>query len=416
MPKLAIRGGRPVFPSGHAWPAWPVVNKKDERRVLAAVRDLNWGIDAAGTADFAERFASYTGMAHVLPVNSGTAALELAVKALDIGPGDEVIVPAYTFIATATCALEMGATVVFADIDPRTCNLDLEDVARRLTPRTRAIIPVHFAGNPVDMRALRRLTRGKGIALIEDAAHAHGMLLRGRSAGHGSAAAAYSFQTSKNMTSGEGGALVTTSRRVYEACWSCHSFGRKPGHAWYEHHYLSWNHRLTALQCALLLGQLERLERQTLTRHRNGAVLNDAIARIPGQSPQITPDAHAETRRAYHLYIWRHDAAATGLSRDRFVEALQAEGLDCSGGYPAPLPEAPMFRDRRFWHSHRLRRPHKGVAEGEPDYRAVEMPGTTTLCRQAVWLPHPVLLAPRRDMQLIVDAIGKVLTHADELR
>jgi dTDP-4-amino-4,6-dideoxygalactose transaminase len=414
MSKLAIRGGTPVVPSNYKWPAWPYATKADERRLLAVVRGTDWGAESPVTESFAERFAAYTKTKYALPVGSGTAALELAVKVLDIGPGDEVIIPAYTFVATATCVLELGATLVFADVDPDTWNLDPADVEQRITRRTRAIIPVHFAGNPANMQALKRITRGKKISIIEDAAHAHGMLLRGKAAGHFGAMAAYSFQTTKNMAAGEGGILVTNSKKLYNDAWSCHSFGRIPGGQWYEHHRLSWNHRLTALQAALLIGQLERVEHQTKTRLRNGDRLTNALASLQGITPQAISDRHATTRRAYHIFLWRHDEAVTGIPKARMIEALIAEGLPVFGGYPAPLQETPMMRDRRYWHCHRIDRRTAKTAD-EPDYSRVATPGTAQLCREAIWLPHELLLAPRHDMQLIVDAVAKVLKHADEL-
>ena len=183
MAMLALKGGTPVFTPAHTWPRWPQPRAIDRKRVMRVIDSGEYGLGSPVIDELACRFAGYTDVPFALPVNSGTAALELAVKAVGLGPGDEVIVPAYTFVATATCVLEMGATVVFADVDPATVCMDLQSVARLVTNRTRAIIPVHFGGNPADVLGLKRLVRGRDSAIIEDAAHAHGMLYRGKAAG-----------------------------------------------------------------------------------------------------------------------------------------------------------------------------------------------------------------------------------------
>jgi len=414
MSEPALLGGKPVFSKNHRWPQWPRATEADERRLLRVVRGGAWGIGCPETAGFAARFAESLGCKHVLPVTSGTAALELAVKALGIGPGDEVIVPSYTFVASANCVLQMGATVVFADVDPATFNLDPRSVAECLTPRTRAILPVHFGGNPCDMAGLKRVIRGRDIAVIEDAAHAHGMRYRGRPGGTLGKVGAFSFQSSKNMAAGERGALVTDDDAVFELAWSFHSFGRLPKQEWYDHAVLSWNHRMTGLQAALLIGQLRRLEAQTQRRYENAALLDRALAQMPGQTPQKPGDTRPGTRRAHHLYLWRYDAEASGLDRETFLEALRAEGVGAWGGYTRPLQEQSMFLHRRFWHEHFMG--GKRRRRGEPDYSRVRTPGAKALCREAVWLSQQDLLASRREIQGIADAVAKVLGAADRLR
>lgn len=414
MAKLALLGGKPVFKPQHKWPRWPVASRADERRVLEAIRGGVWGLDSPVTVEFAQKFAAYLKVKHVLPVANGTAALELAVKALGIVPGDEVIVPASTFVATATAALQMGATVVFADIDPETFTIDPRDVARRITPRTRAIIPVHLYGNPCDMAALGALARKHGLAVIEDSAHAHGMFYRGKAAGAMGNAGCFSFQTSKNMTCGEGGALVTNDTNLYNLAHSFHSFGRRPGRPWYEHSYLSANERITALQSALLIGQLERLEEQTIRRLENGNFLNRALAAVPGVHPQQTTDTRRGTRRAFHIYSWRHDPEATGMDVLLFLDALKAEGIAGFGGYGGTLPENPMFQENRFWHWQFMG--GKPKQKGQPDYRKTVTPVAQQLSRKTVNLLHSVLLGTRGEMQGIVDAVAKVIENADEAR
>jgi dTDP-4-amino-4,6-dideoxygalactose transaminase len=409
----AILAGTPALPNDNQWPAWPLFTPEDQARLIQALHSGKWGIDSPHTAEFSKRLAQYLGVAHALPVNSGTAALELAVKALGIGPGDEVIVPAYTFVASATSILEMGATPVFADIDLSTLTLCPQSVAKRITPRTRAVILVHFAGNPCDMQALKKAVAGKDIALIEDAAHAHGMLYRGQPAGKLGRVAGYSYQSSKNMAAGEAGALVTDDPALFELAQSFHSFGRKTGRPWYEHHNISWNHRITAFQSAILIGQLDRLEEQTALRFENAAFLDAHLSTIPGQHPQTPGDLHPTTRRAHHIYIWRFDAQVAGISRDLFIKALAAEGVAAFPGYPSPLHQTPMFTEHRYWHHHR---PGCAPRPGEPDYTNVSTPMVDQACRQAVWLPQNYLLGTRRQMQGIVEAVSRIVENAPAIQ
>ena len=413
MTSLALIGGKPVFSTKHSWPQWPMASRADERKVLEVVRSGEWGIGSSHTRQFAEAFAQNQQVKHVLPVANGTAALELVIRALDIGEGDEVIVPSYTFVATATAVLQTDATVIFADIDPRTFNMDPAHVAKLITKRTKAIVTVHFAGNPCAMAALLTLGKKWGIPVIEDAAHAHGMLYRGKPAGGLGLAGCFSFQSSKNMASGEGGAITTNDPKLFERAQSFHSFGRKLGRQWYEHHYLACNERLSGLQSALLLGQLERLEAQTRQRYANAMFLDGRLSEIAGQHPQEPGDLHPRTRRAHHIYMWRYDARTTGIPRDLFLAALKAEGVAAIPGYPMPLQDNIMFRNRRFWHWQYLG--GKPRRAGEPDYRHMETPVAKKLCAESIMLTQNMLLGPRQDMQGIVDAVAKVLAQRDVL-
>ena len=413
MTTLALVGGTPVFSSRHTWPQWPMASRVDERRILDVVRSGEWGIGSPYTQRFAEAFADSQQVQHVLPVANGTAALELVIRALDIGEGDEVIVPSYTFVATATAVLQAGASVIFADIDLRTFNMDPAHVAKLITRRTKAIVLVHFAGNPCDMAGLQALGGKRGIPVIEDAAHAHGMFYRGKPAGSLGLAGCFSFQSSKNMASGEGGAITTNDSKLFELAQSFHSFGRKLGRKWYEHYYLACNERLSGMQSALLLGQLERLEAQTCQRHANAMFLDRSLAALAGQHPQEPGDTHPRTRRAHHIYMWRYDACATGIPRGLFLDALKAEGVAVLPGYPMPLQDNVMFRNRRFWHWQYLG--GKPRRAGEPDYRHMETPVAKKFCAESVLLTQNMLLGPRQDMQGIVDAVAKVLAQRDVL-
>lgn len=228
MNKLALVGGTPVRTK--PFPAWPQFDEREVEAVASVVRSGQWG-RLAGTevAQLEKEFAAAHDAKYALGVTNGTTALEVALLALGIGPGDEVIVPAYTFVASATCVLTVNAIPVFADIDLDTFNIDLDSVRAKITPRTKAIIPVHFAGLPVNMDELLALAREHNLHVVEDTAHGHGAKWRGKGVGSHGEFGAFSFQASKNMNSGEGGIVITNDHELYERANSLHSFGRLPG-------------------------------------------------------------------------------------------------------------------------------------------------------------------------------------------
>lgn len=346
------------------------------------------------------------GCRHAIAVVNGTVALRIALLAAGIRADDEVVVPPYTFVSTASAVIESNAVPVFADIDPHTFNLDPAAVRGALTPRTRAIIPVHFAGQPADMDALTSIAREHGLSVIEDAAHAHGAKYRGRPAGSLGHAAAFSFQSSKNLTAGEGGAITTNDEGLAAACRSIHNCGRAPGRPWYEHHVISGNYRLGEFQGAVLNAQLDRLDEQTETRDRNGRYLASRLADLPGIHPQLrTADC---TRHSYHLFMLRFDADAFGAPRAAVLAGLDAEGIPCSGGYAFPLPDQPLFRDLAFG-------PYAPAARERRDYRERRCPVSEAICGESVWLEQSLLLGPRDDMDDIVRAFQKVYQYRDVL-
>ena len=407
MSPLALHGGTPVRTTPFS--AWPVYGEAEETRLLRALRSGLWGrLDGAEVAEFEARFAAAHGCTHGIAVANGTVSLRIALLAAGIRGADEVIVPAYTFVSTATAVIEANAVPVFADIDLRTFNLDPAAVAAAVTPRTRAIIPVHFAGQPADMDALMAVAREHDLAVIEDAAHAHGASWRGRPAGSLGDMASFSFQSSKNMTAGEGGIITTNDDRLAAACRSIHNCGRVEGGIWYEHHVISGNHRLSELQGAVLNAQLDRLEEQTATRDRNGTTLAAQLAELPGLHPQQRPAAC--TRHSYHLFMLRLDPAAFGAPRDKVVAALAAEGIPCSGGYGFPLPQQPLFRNKAFG-------PYLAGVSERLDYTAQTFPHSELLCRDAcIWLGQSLLLGPPSDVDDIARAFAKVHHHRDALR
>jgi dTDP-4-amino-4,6-dideoxygalactose transaminase len=336
-------------------------------------------------------------------VVNGTVSLRLGLMAAGIRAGDEVIVPPYTFYSTASAVIEANAVPVFADIDLHTFNLDPAAVATAITSRTRAIIPVHFAGQPADMTAFMKLAKPRGLLVLEDAAHAHGASYRTRPAGSLGHLGSFSFQSSKNLTSGEGGIITTNDEALAERCRSLHNCGRIPSGAWYEHHLLAGNYRLGELQGAILNSQLDRLESQTRTRDRNGQYLASRLTRLPGVHPQKRPASC--TRHSYHLFMLRLDGKAFGASRAAVIRALQAEGIPCSGGYALSLHHQPMFRHKAFG-------PYLPRARGKLDYRQTHCPNSDLICReQGLWMEQRLFLGPRADMDDIARAFEKVYEH-----
>jgi dTDP-4-amino-4,6-dideoxygalactose transaminase len=403
---LALLGGEPV--RTRPFPAWPIFDEADEGRVLAALRSGKWGrLAGAQVSEFERRFAVMHGCRHGIAVVNGTVSLRIALMAAGLQAEDEVIVPAYTFLSTATAVIEANCVPVFVDVDLATFNIDPRAVDAAITPRTRAIIPVHFAGQAADMDALLAIAQRHSLFVLEDAAHAHGASWRDRPTGGIGDCGSFSFQSSKNLTSGEGGIIVTNDDALADACRSIHNCGRVPGGIWYEHHVISGNYRLGELQGALLNSQLDRLEGQTARRGENGVYLAVRLAAIPGLFPQARPAWC--TRHSQHLFMLRLDAATFGASREAVLAALHAEGIPCAAGYGYPLPDQPLFRNKAFG-------PYLPYVRDRLDYSRVLVPNSQRICReQGLWLDQSLMLGTREDMDDIVAAFEKVHAGRDAL-
>jgi dTDP-4-amino-4,6-dideoxygalactose transaminase len=401
MAVLAVRGGTPV--RKRPFPAWPRSDGKERRAIARVCASGCWGTLGPEVARFEESFARYLGVTRVLAVSSGTAALEIILRALDIGPGDEVIVPPWTFIATASAVLMVGATPVFADIERATNCLDPASVEAAVTARTKAVIPVHLAGHPADMDGIAEVARRRGLFVVEDCAQAHGAAWRGRKVGSLGTAAAFSFQNSKNMAAGEGGAIAADDPALAEKCWSIHHIGRLREGEWYEHHVLAGNYRMTEWQAAVLVPQLARLDGLNGLRHRNAELLSKMLGGIPGigvftQDPRCTCHAH-------HLFLLRWEADSFGgVSKKAFAAALAAEGIPAAPGY------LPLHRQWVFDHP-RVRQ----ILCRDIRYAEASLPVTEEAAAHTLWLTQNVLLGAERDLRDVRDAILKVREHAGEL-
>ncbi len=397
--QLAILGGQPV--RKRPFSSWPVFGKSEETRLLRVLRSGAWGrLQGKEVETFENRFAQAHGCQHGIAVVNGTVSLRISLIAAGLQAGDEVIVPPYTFLSTATAVIEADAIPVFADVSLDSFNLDPKAVAAAITPRTRAIIPVHFAGQPAAMNEIMALARKRKLLVLEDAAHAHGASYCGRPAGSVGHLASFSFQSSKNMTSGEGGIITTNDDQLAAQCRSIQNCGRVPGGVWYEHHVISGNYRLGEFQGAILNSQLDRLESQTRKRDRNGHYLARRLAGLPGIFPQKR-DADC-TRHSYHLFMLRMDPQQFGVSRAKLVQALRAEGIPCSAGYGYSLNQQPLFRNKAFG-------PYLSAVKDRLDYAGASFPNSDLLCReQALWLEHSHFLGPKSDIDDIARAFEKV--------
>ncbi len=397
--KLALHGGDRVRTA--PFTQWPVYGAAEEQRLLEVLHSGKWGrLAGPQVAEFEQRFAAFHGCRHGIAVVNGTVSLRIALMAAGIQANDEVIVPPYTFLATATAVVEANAVPVFADIDLATFNLDPVAVAAAITPRTRAIIVVHMAGQPVELGAILAIAKQHNLVVIEDAAHAHGAIYEGQGVGSVGHLGSFSFQSSKNLTSGEGGIVVTNDDDLAAACRSIQNCGRIAGGLWYEHHVMSANYRLGEFQGAILNAQLDRLEEQTIMRDRNGQYLAARLRQIPGIHPQVRTTA--TTRHSYHLFLFRIDATAFGAPRAAILQALSAEGIPVSGGYALPLYRQPLFLNRAFG-------PYLPEIRQSLDYASVRCPNCETICaRQGAWLEQSLFLGPQADMDDIARAFEKV--------
>ncbi len=404
---LAIRGGKPIFET--PFDRWPIWGREEEEALLRALGSGKWGaLHGEEVKTFEKEFAEYQGARFAVAVNSGTAALQVAIRAAGIPAGAEVILPAYTFVASATAILDNCAIPVFVDIDPESYTIDPHAVEAAITEKTAAIMPVHFAGRPADMDALEKIAAQHDLILIEDAAQAWGASWRGRGVGSMGFAGGFSFQSSKNINAGEGGIILTDDEESIGLLRSYSNCGRLESGLWYAHYNTGGNYRMTEFQGALLRAQLQKYPQQLQTRRRNSALLSQKLADLPGIKP-LEEDSRV-TGHACHLYIFRYQPEAFDmLDKEQFVKALQAEGVPCNGGYSLPLYEQPLFRDRNF-------APFEEIMQAAPDYAEQDLVHSRTACReQAVWIRQSALLASEKDILGVVDAIEKIYENRHEL-
>ena len=408
--KPAILGGPKAHPD--PFPGWPVFDQTEERAVLDILRSGKWNRGTGRVvARFEESYANVTGAKHCLATANGTSALVASIRALGIEPGDEVIVPPYTFIATVNAVLGQYALPVFVDTDAETFQIDARKIEAAITPRTRAILPVHLGGNACDLDAIQAIAARHNVPVLEDACQAHLAEWRGRKVGTFGKAGCFSFQASKNLNSGEGGAVICNDADFRELCYRLHNNGTgSKTEVNFAYGTTGSNLRMTEFQAALLLAQMTRIEAQAKLRTENAQFLTAQLKEIPGIAPARMYEGC--TRNAYHLYMFRYDPSHfAGLPRAAFLKALAAEGVPASGGY-SPLNTQPFLKNTLASRGFQRVFPAQVLAEWEERTRC---PANDRLCTEGVWFTQTMLLAPKSSMERIAAAIRKIQANAAAL-
>jgi perosamine synthetase len=407
----ALLGGTPV--RTEPFPSWPIADTREEEALVGVVRSGKWGRGVgAQVKQFERAYAGLTGARHCLATANGSTALLTSLYALDVGAGDEVIVPPYTFVATVNAVLLRGALPIFVDTDIETFQIDARRIEAAITDRTRVLVPVHLGGSAADLDTILPLAQRRNVPVLEDACQAHLGEWKGRKVGTLGKAGCFSFQASKNLNSGEGGAILTDDAAFIEACYTFHNNSRTRATSGDNFSYrgTGGNFRLTEFQAAILQAQMTRLDAQARTREENAAYLTSLLKEIPGLTPARMYAGC--TRNAYHLYMFRYDQAQfAGLPRARFLEALKAEGIPAAGGY-APLDKEAFFEDTLTSRGYRRIYGDRVFAQWRERNHC---PQNDRLCAEAIWLGQTMLLGSRSDMEQIAEAARKVRAHSARL-
>ena len=400
---LALHGGTPAVTT--TAPAWPVHDQSEADALMEVLRSGRWGSTSGDVVrTFEQEFSAHQQTEYGFALSNGTLALAAALRAGGVGIGDEVIVPPYTFIATAAAALFVGAVPVFADVDPATHLLDPAATRAAITERTKAIIPVHLAGGVADMDEFTKIGAEHGVVIIEDCAQATSAAWKGTPVGGVGDIGTFSFQSSKNLTAGEGGAVTTNNQELADALYAMINVGRVRGGGWYEHKYVGWNLRITEFQAAVLRGQLERLDAQQKQRDDAAKLLTELLSDVDGVVP--TAEDERWTGHGRHLYLMRFPAFTGNPElRDAALKALHAEGLSgSSSGYVPLHRNEAVIRDAR------------ALAErlGQP-YPEPHCPVTDEVSTDTIWLTQPWLLGDDSQIRGMAEAITKVTQNLDKL-
>jgi len=409
MEMLALKGGAPVRTKAFA--RWPEFGEEEKKVLQLVLWGRNWG-GYPSPNTYArilnERFAAFQGARYGIAAANGTVTLEVALKAGGLRPGDEVIIPAYTWAGTAAAVLFAQCIPVFVDSDPANYCMNPKAVEAAITSRTAAVIPVHVGMEMADMDDILAIARRNQLLVIEDCAHAHGAQWKGRGAGSLGDFGSFSMQTSKLLTAGEGGMIITSNEEYEERCQSLINCGRPSLTDKYKYRMIGHNYRMTEFQAALLLAQLDRLPEQTERRWKSARLLAGKLEGVPGIRP-LQWDSRI-TRPAIYHYLMRYDPdGCCGVHRDVFLNALRAEGIPAEGAFYEPVYRAPLWRFRRNQFA--------AFASSDVDYGKVHCPvAEKAAYDESIWLHHSLLLGSETDMDDISRAVIKVQANAVELR
>ncbi len=407
--QLAIAGGAPIRPAGY--PDWPVFDARDEAQLLAALRGGRWGgypEPGPYNAQFCEQFAKFQGSKYGILMVNGTVTMEVALKALGIGWGDEVIVPGLTFAATAYAPMAAGAVPVVVDIDQRSWGIDAEAVEAAITPRTRAIIPVHAGQIVCDMDALTAIAKRHGLAIIEDCAHSPGKMWRGRGIGSFGEFGSFSHQSSKILTAGEGGTLLTDDEALARRAHSIIDCGRPKDPEGREYNF-GCNYRLGELHAALLVSQLEKFPQQMEERAENARYFMQRLADVPGVRA-LHLDERVTRLSFYRFIVAINPAAFAGVPNRVVCEALDAEGVGCWVGYD-PMSQYPLFQP----HLSRLPVAVEYADKLNPKSWSLPVAEQAALFEQ-IYLDEAIFRAGKKGVDDTIDAFLKLQRNPDALR
>ena len=412
MGKLAITGGKPVRKK--PFTAWPIYSKEETRLLKKVLASRNWGgypFPNKMADAFARKFAKHHGAKFGLAVANGTIAIEIALKAIGIKPGDEVIVPAYTWEGTVGPILLLNAIPVFVDIDPNTYCLDAKLIEAAITPKTRAIMPVHLAMRFADLDEICRIAKAHNLAVIEDCAHAHGGQWRGKGAGSTGDMGCFSFQSSKLMTAGEGGAVITSNPEIFERAQSYTNCGRASATDEFQHRLIGFNYRIGEFQAAILGAQLERLSKQAKVRQANMNRFEKHLSGAPGLE-FLAHDAR-QTRVAAYQFVFKYlSEQFGGIPRAAFLGALEKEGVPCDGLFYEPVYRSALFPvEPSDWPALSWGRETPLDLKGRSNCPVSER----AAYQESVWLPHHIFLGSKKDTEDIVEAVEKVCANIEEL-
>lgn len=414
--KPAVLGGEPV--RGKKFPGWPIIDHTDERAVLAALRSGQWSRGKL-VLQIEERFTKLMGAKYGLLTGSGTQALNTAVHVLGIGAGDEVITTPYTFVATVEAVMLEDALPVFADIDPETYQIDPGKIEDKITKNTKAILPAHINGGACDMDRINAIAKKHNLIVVEDACQAHFTQWKGKNVGTLSDLGCFSFQTSKVLSCGEGGAILGDDEATIDRCYSFHNFGRPHGRFMSRdkggHPILGTKYRISTINAAILNAQLNRIDEQMARRSENANYLTSKLEQIPGIEPKKR--YKQETRSAYYKYAFRYKKEHfNDLPRHKFRAALRAEGIPSSWGLGVleglPLHREGLIEDtfnsKTFQAIYSKERLNKYREENH-------CPEADQLCDEVAGFNHNLLLGTKSDIDDIVDAVLKIRENSKEL-
>jgi dTDP-4-amino-4,6-dideoxygalactose transaminase len=411
--KLAITGGKPLRKK--PFTQWPFGTKAESAALEDVLAGPNWGgqpFPGKYAVAFAKKFAKAHTAKYAQCVNTGTVAIQAALKAIGIQPGDEVIAPAYTWEGTVGPVLLLNAVPVFVDVDPDTYCLDARLIEKAITPKTKAILPVHLGMRFADMDEILRIAAQHKLKVIEDCAHAHGGMWKRKGAGSMGDLGAFSFQSSKLITSGEGGAVITNNLEYMEKVQSYINAGRASVTDQFHHRIIGFNYRLGEFQAAVLCAQIDRLPKQAAVREANMKYLESRLKNTPGIG-LLKPDPRI-TRLAPYGYVMKYfEKQVKDIPRAAFVAALQLEGVPCDGLFYEPVYKSSLFPvDSADF-------PALSWGREKPlDLRSMYScpEAERAAYHEAVWFMHQLFLGTQKDVDAIADAIHKVLENIEELR